>query len=513
MTKFKRFIFLILGFLSLFAVASCSSNDDSVKLENTTNNENLEEYPEVNINTEGKEKDLRYSSMTIDTTNTKTTFYVGEEFTYEGLIVKINYLLFVDGIIVGNESIETKNYSINYEEVNTNHVGQYPVYVSFRDGSTVREKEYMITVKSALFETTPEIEYYCGLDVSYNTSASNDPRVKTIYLGSSYSFNKSELTYTLYTRKVNEDGTFTDKTTKLPTFAVTEIESNVDTSKVGTYMVKISYTGNDITIDGVNYKNSVTSFVLVNVINPVLSFEKISTGDTEVAASADKLDLSPWKFKITRLVGTEEVNYSDDLFMVEGVSTFAPGQQTATITFREATEEGNFLQIKVDFNVTESLTHNIIIGDSFIDDMVANKWDEDGNPTGYATKNDKDRIQLGTSGTFYANNISREYKVTSIDGLLLTTRIKVESAANGGYFEVNMSKAGKIVVYVSSTGSGEPNRPFAIYNEEGEAVQEFVTTAYNVATRFEINVSEGGIYRIYGEKTVYVHGCVVAVSK
>ncbi|MGM9970058.1 MAG: hypothetical protein ACI35S_06660 [Anaeroplasma sp.] len=515
MKKLKNLGFLFLGALFITSLAAC--NKENLNVDNNLNGDvtnqtgNPEKYPEVIFKELDETKDIRFSSVSVNTSKAKTVFYLGEEFTYEGLVVTTNFLVFENGVRVDSLSYETKNYSIDYSEVNLNAVGEYPVIISYRDGTNVKTTSYTVSVKTALFETTPNITYKAGVKIGFTAANSSDPLIKTIYVKDAYTFNVSQLSYELFT-KTNDENCIAELTSeKIATrfISIDNFTTNLDVNKVGTYTIRFTYKCDNVFIGDEEYENVVNSFVLVNVINPVTAIEKVSTNDTDIISSADKLDLSNWQFKVTRKVdvGEEIINYSDSLFILSGLNKYVTGSQTAVLTFRESTEDGDFLKVEVPVNVIESTTYNIYVYKDIVLGMTP-IYNESNEINGYDIKTDSERVSLDENNIIYAQNITREFKVRECDGLNFSIRTKFNDSTS--YFEINMANPGKIVLYASTSGDV---KSFSVINEDGDSVFEDTLTIKDIPERFEIVINEAGIYRIKCSSTMYVNGCVVAIEK
>jgi len=482
------------------------------------NSSNVSETGEVNFDVQEGTK-FRLNQINIDTTNTQTVFYVGDKFNYDNLIVNRTFLRITDDseekILQNDLNDSTKVYSVDYSEVDMNHIGTYFVYISVRYGDTVRRDNYKVQVLSSKFETTPNLEYNAGLSVKF----SDDTRFKEYLIDDEIDVAGlvSGLKFNLIKRKVNADGTSSteQEPVSLNSSDVEIDSSSVDNSEVGTYMIKVNYKGQKLTIDGKEYDNDLTSYVLVNVVNPVIKIEKVSSGDTNFNAQFNDLDLSGWLIRITRKRrDPETVNFSYDLFEVSGISPFVSSNQKATLKLIEDTS----IKLDVDIKVKASTEFDIISGTSFTQ-----------MPDG-TQMTDKDKLetrqQLDGSGYFYAKDVTRELKNTSNDGLAFACRLSMKGAT----FDVKMPKAGKIIIYATSTdGTGSDverevaihhllnndiNYEVANFDEEYLIESKYTDIAWKEGckpTRLVFDVEKPGIYQFTGN--VYIVGAVAATLK
>lgn len=479
MKTIKKLGLFVFAFLAVVMLASCGNKED---------------------NTDVAESELSgavLSSISVDTTNVKTLYYLGEEFSSEGLKVNVNYLKFNEEENK-TEAIkkECTTYYLDLSAVDMSAVGEYQVKVLYRTGNKTVNAQYKIQVKSSIFNESG-LEYLSGLEIKYDSNT-----IKELKLDESYTFNKNLVTATLHTAQM-VNGEIVTGTKSVDMTKLSIDYSAVDTANVGTYMVKYTYTGDALYINGQNYENKVVSYTLVNVVNPVVSIEKVSKNDVNFYATTEGLDYSNWNIKITREVarGTETVACTSDLFEITGACSYVVGSsQTVKVTLLEDTTK----TIEVNVSIVASKTQDILIGNNFNKDL--------NNGT---TSNDQGRIQLDDSGMFFANfsetntSKTREENSKAADGVAFSTRVTINTSAS---FEIVMSKPGVIIVYASSTG--DDARELALVDSLGVELGSGFATLKNTPTAFRFNVTEAGTYKVVSlTSTIYVHGCIVATSK
>ena len=86
----NKFIFMLLCVLGILGLVSCQENggtteppvDDEIKYP-------VSDLPIINM--EEKKSDMKLAAITIDASKAKTRFYLGEEFSSEGLVVTAYY--------------------------------------------------------------------------------------------------------------------------------------------------------------------------------------------------------------------------------------------------------------------------------------------------------------------------------------------------------------------------------------------------------------------------------------
>ena len=121
--------------------------------------------------------------------------------------------------------------------------------------------------------------------------------------------------------------------------------------------------------------------------------------------------------------------------------------------------------------------------------------------------------QLDQTGLCYGAMTAREQKVfVTTDNIPVYVRTKIDTPAKGGKFQINMENSGAVVIYMSSSSSGDLNRVITVTDENGDTVAEFITSTYNSPVKYVFEVDAAGKYTITGN-SFYVHGLVVITDK
>lgn len=472
MGKLKKvgiFLFLALG---ASALASCNKETEQPPI--------VEQPPVETV------EELTLSSITLDTTNTKTKYYLGEVFTADGLKVTSNFVKYVDG---SPEAVkkDCTDFYLNTEEINMNKVGDYPVEVIYRVGTKKVSNTYTISVKSSLFDES-NVKYASGLEIKYSGTLD-------LLIDDTFTFRTNALT-----AKVHYFQNGAEVEDKAIAYTKINIDySAVDTSKVGTYLIKYSYS-EPVVINGVTYENEICSFSIVSVSNPIQSIELVS-GTTTLPASVSGIDTSDWKIKITKTKGDPEtVDYTDDMFVISDVVSFITGPQTAIVKLAEDTD----IRTTVDLTIIESTTHDIVLGTEFAN-----------------YQNLGEKIQLDASGLFFVSSAAKVDEARtnsngswkdSYNAGLITFHARTTIKGTSQPFEVVMNQPGMIVLYIASTGSTE--RDVIAYSPEGEELETFTTLASTQIIQVSISVDTAGTYKFVNPVNgCYIHGCVIATEK
>lgn len=503
--------------LSLFGVAACTT-DGNVSLVNKT--EETVDLVANDIVIEDTDSVI-LNSMLINVNNARTTFYLGEEFNHDGLVViKSLLVLDKDGNRKGFVQQETEDFTINTEEVDMNTLGTYKVSVSVREQANIITQYYNITVKSSLFETTPNLEYFAGLDVTY----SDGKRMMDVLLNES-SFNKDSiingLKLKLHKKQTNATGT---GTTDLDPINITkndvEIEDNIDISKVGTYLVKIKYTGTDLVINGTTYKNEVAAFLIVDVINPITKIQFVGTAASRsFEATVNDIDFAEagWKFRLTPTVGTAYVvDFSYDLFDVSDIDIFAWGtNQTVTVTYKEDPTVTVNVQIMINESTSQDITSYYTITPEIKENNA------EGLPTvialagtdfiyGPLPKAIDSTSYYGSGATYVSGRASKDrYGAVTFD-----ERISIKGTDQT--FKVVLEKDSDLVVFFAPTGDEESD--LTVYESKGSSIGEEIATVTSgdvkqVIKKAVFTLSAGTYYIAAPGSGVYVHGFIVATAK
>ena len=552
----------ILGLSALFAVsiASCTmhtsyvgnvglKNDDTVKYD--------EDYPEAYENDLGNKK-LSLSSILLETNEAKTTFYLNDLFTTEGLKVKVTYFEYTDGRRTGVRSEYTDNYSVNYDAFDSNAVGTYEIIISFRYGATLKEAKYNVEVKSSEIESARGITYLAGAKVKFNPTNLNptvsphgqlleDNFVHSLYIRDNYTFAYNHLDFYYITKTIADDGTVTVEETKVTgrnmetalANAGGVLEQNIDIMKKGVYPVKVTFTGEPLTINGQTFENKATSFVLVEVKNPATAITKTSTNDTIFSAGINDFDLSNWRFKITRVDGSgeeygseENVPYDPSIMSISGVSQYASGEQTAKVILTNEKNGSEFIETDVPITVNESQTHNIIIGNNgaYLDEQTSEPlyWTNDTRVEVGTDANGKKLYKLTDDSAdydpFYASQEVSEVKKVKIGKYgALTFENYHAIASNEDYLELRLDKDSMVAIFASTSGKiGSGSREYFIWHVDDEGKETLVDIDESLMVNDDpdqpcrsITSLEKGTYRIRRgvDGGFYIWGIVLAMAK
>lgn len=511
MKGLKKIGLIAMSLACVGIISSCGNSDIINDVTNLAANDIVIEDTDTTI----------LNSISVNTNNTTKVFYLGQEFNYDGLIVVKSLAVFDStGKRKGFVQQETKDYTVNYDEVNTNALGTYNVTVSVREGTTILTRSYNVEVKSSVFETTPNLTYCSGLEVLLSDST----RIRT-YLKESTDYNfddlVSELSIKLYKNTVSADGkSFTQLDAQTLSKSQVTIEQNIDINAVGTYLIKVKYTGDPLQINGTTYENVVSSFIIVDVVNPITNIAFLTEDATLFDATVDDLDYAAagWKFRITPTVGKKyTVDFSYDLFDVSTIDLFKWNQtQDVTVTLKEDPN----IKVVIPIMIKESQVQNITPYYTLTHNILSSN--EAGNPTSISIAGTDfiygplpkaiDSDTYYTTGATYTTGREGKDKFGSI---AFDERITIKGSEQA--FTINLDKKTDFVVFFAPTGDEESDLTFFKKNADGTIGDEVETATTGdvkqVIIKHKYTLEAGSYYLIAPSAGIYVHGFVIATEK
>ena len=516
-------------------------------------------YPGIYVNEENK---LQFNLRTIQVFTdadkkglARTKFYLGEEFNADNLLVLAEFQKLDEN---GNAAIgedgkqivitaRVTNYQVDGSAVDTSVIGSYTAQVNYRFGETVRTTTYNVKVRSSEFETTKNLVYVAGLKAGYKESygndsylkLTNDGRILTTYCQTTgtnnFTLNNSDLTVQIVKNTVNGVATafkteyidldissFTNDTTTKKihnddnTFVIDY--STVNTGVVGSYLVPITYNAGTITANGREVENIVKSFIVVDVIAPVVRI--IDTNTYTVEASMGLPDFSAYSVVVQRqyLQGTtlktkaSNVALTNDAFIFEGFVPYSQGAQPVTFKMRETTEAGETLSFSSSVTVTASTSFNIHVVADLTKGTIVSQKTESGKTyyTEYIIENGVKAYNVN------ATNVGDKARTCYADGTSFPGFFGLDTIAKSSYIEVTLTKKSTFVLYIGT--NGDDDRGFAIYNSSNEILYEDVATIeecqvkqYPLRRVYEL---EAGTYKIAATgSTVVFCGYIIGSSK
>ncbi len=466
------------------------------------------------------------SSITIDTSKAKTVFFLGEAFTTDGITITANFLN--DDRKLG--SLVTTDFTVDTKEVDMYNIGTYQVTIIYRYKDTVQKQKYSISVVSSVFESTPNLEYFAGLEATF----ADNSRIKNYLLNDKYvakykddydhDFDLNSLVsgikVKLHKNKTNATGTASEEIgiQELTTSQVKVEASAVNINAVGTYVVKVTYEAPEIEIDGVKHNDNVVAFLIINVEDPIASIQ-IKSGSASFEQSIDGIDAvkAGWKVHVVPTVASAyDEDFSYDKYDIEDVDIFNVGnQQTVKVVLKEDPTVTCTKGIIIKASTTENIASYYDLAPT-LSDFV------DGKPTKVTLAETDfifgplptkvDSTSYYGSGATYTSNRSSSDRYDSIG---FEERITIKNSDQA--IKIVMDKPGKIVVFYASTGDEE--RELVLYNDLDGKLGDELQTAVTPGTKQKITretfiIPEAGTYYFVNPTGgIYVHGFLIATAK
>ncbi len=514
--KFRLFLIPMCALLFSVTLASCKKESDPNGFYESTLNKSADGF---NFD------DAHLSSIRIDTSKAKTVFFLGEEFTADGITVKANFLN--DNNDKG--SLETTDFTVDTKEVDMYNIGTYSVTIIYRYKDIVEKQKYEINVVSSVFATTPNLEYNAGLEVTFG----DDTRVKNYLLNDKYveeykndydhNFNldslMSNLKIKLHKNKTNSDATATEEIgTESLTSSQVKIESSqVSINKVGVYAVKVTY-ANEIEIDGTKYNDDVVAFLIINVEDPIKSI-LVDEGSALFEQSINGIDAEKagWKIRVIPTISaayTEDFSY--DKYGIDDVDIFNVGKiQDVTVYLLEDPKVKCTKSIKISASTTQKITQYNNLYPTIAETGA------DGKPTVITLANTDfifgplpNKIDSTTYYDIGAVYTSDRASKDSYGSVTFDERITIKNSNQPIKFV--MDNPGQIVVFYASTGDEE--REIVLYSDNegqlGDELQTELTPATKQKiTRKTFDIKEAGTYYFVNPSGgIYIHGFIVVTN-
>lgn len=517
--KFKLVFIAVLALLFSFSLASCNKVEQKEATGITDDDESFT-TAKANISESGFNFDTaNLSSIEIDVSKAKTTFFLGEDFSSEGVVVKANFLANIDGERV-TDSFTTTDFTVDYSDVDLYNIGTYPVEVTYRYKAIVYKKPYKVNVISSELAASGE-EYVGGIDVKYNGDGEY-----TMDLGTDFNAGITNFTVVQHTFKgYEEQNSKPIAQNKYSTDGSKPVlinASSVNKDVRGDYVVKVEYTPDAVEYNGKTLNYKVSAFIIVHVIDPVTKLKFVS-GTKSFSASANDFDYSDWKFSVTRKnSGVAEVDYNATDFVVKEVVPFVTGKQIAYVYYMDYTNPE-----EIELTITESTTYDIVKGNIYdvqkeevdgetVSKCVGEIWSSEMTSSAVDFALDSSgifKITKPTLGSKWNERLNSSGMSNDVCGsLYFGNRPTIKGA--GSYISVEMKNPGILVVYAAGTNTTD-TRDVCVYDapDSGEEIGlEYVTGS--TIKQFVFNIEKAGTYYIQSfEGGIYVHGLVVAIAK
>ena len=251
MKKIVKFGLLTLSIAAVFSLASCKKEDNGLdKVIDYSDNLDIDMTVDPEI-------DEKLSSISFDTTNAKTHYYVGEAFTTEGLVVNANYIISSNGTTSSSTKAVT-SYFYDASELDMSKVGIYSIKFTYREANIIKTNNLQITVTESLLADSG-VKYLAGLEPTQTVFEVS--KNATIDYKSIVTFQKKYMQGKENT--VIEAGV--EEMSAADLEALTVDSSAVKIGTAGKYIVKYSYKASVALPDTPNYEYTLSSFIVLIV--------------------------------------------------------------------------------------------------------------------------------------------------------------------------------------------------------------------------------------------------------
>ncbi|MDE7263527.1 MAG: bacterial Ig-like domain-containing protein [Anaeroplasmataceae bacterium] len=374
------------------------------------------------------------SSVQLNTTNAKRSYFLGEEFSSTNLVVIAR---FNDGT---SEDVSS-DAEINYESFDNEVVGSYPIIVSYTFEGRVKRNSYEVQVTSLAETIEPHV---VGLEVEKRNT--------------SYAINS-----TVDVSDISVTAVFSDDTTQELTSEEYKVDfTTVDTTKPNIYPLVISYS-QEYSVGEAKETVVVKNFVLITITDPVKSISFVS-GKTEFEYGS-RFSTDDWIIEVTYESGAK-AEVSNDKFRYTTIDTFSAGSKTVRVTYSEM---GSAQAIRVDVTVLPNPQ-----GEYQIDKKIV-------------------ATDLKVTDATIASNHKQEMTASEIDefftisGSLLKylnsshTQVRSVEAAPGNSIQFTIEGTAKLTIIASSNGSSNTSL-LSVTNEAGELQDPITPTVAKTST-------------------------------
>ncbi len=417
-------------------------------------------------------------SISIDTSDVETSFYMNDEFDYSGLSVTANY---EDGT-----SELVTNYSVSAPDMSS--AGQKTVTVSYTEGETTKTATYEITVLSTNLDSisisNPKTSYYVNdalekptVTASYSNGKTSDVTEETLFTGYNMA-NKGEQTVTVsYSfNGVTKSLSYQITVVEMPAESGTESnpytveQARAAITAAGGSSLSNKYTKGIICqIDSYNSTyHSITYWIsddgTTAVRLEVYSGKGIGGADFSSASDLSVGDIVVVVGELKKFNDIFEYNYNNQIVSrIEGVST----SDYSLIT-----------------NPSELLTGDEIIFTNSSSSSFYTMWELDNNHMAATSISKTDDLMtkntntmtftiVKTSEGFRFKNSSNEY-LAWVNGSQNYSAFETESSlSEKSLFNITYSSGRMSVVGVSDGGYSSPRNSLKFYNRSGSCYFSF----------------------------------------
>ena len=400
-------------------------------------------------------------SITLDTTDVKKVFYLGEDFTYEGLRVNANY---------NGYSEEVTDYKVSSFNYKKDERGTYSITVEYSKDGFSQRAYYSVVVKGKL----DDVNELIGLDVYFGNQ---EAVFKTVSVLDETKYDYNDLVV---------EAVYLDGTTKvLNSNEYTLKNENVDLNKRGSYEVVVSYSENYKISDSETITITEENFFLILVENKATEFKFVS-GKTSFTAE-EEATAEDWVFEVTLENGDKEtVTYEQ--VKVESFP-FISGTYQLNVTYNQEQMNQDSANISLKDTVEITIAEPVDEGGVKTYQFGASQLSAEG-------VNDKATIAAGTAfarGYFTVfGNVTQRLN----SSLTATSSIEVGKGGSGG-LQFTVNGTAEVTLSMGSTG-GSNTSAVGIVDTSNNLIanKEGITHAVGTSETIMTYTLTTGIYKI-----------------
>lgn len=429
--------------------------------------------------------------LIVDASYAKTKFNKGEDFSTDGLELRVGYSDESDGIIYYEKlPLTSEGVSIDSSSYNKDAVGSYTISISYTYDKAIRYGEYVV-------EVVDEYDGQLGIDVAISSTDA------TLALTSeNKTADLTSLASKLTVKEVLADGTLSsameqDKYEVSYYSGDTKLDDATAINEAGVYQIWVKTT---LTRDSKTF--DVSNFVFVYVTNELVSITLKTDVGTFTQESGKDVISSTWEFvahyanEATKELTAEDVTIDID-------TKTAGTNKKATVTYEETDPLGEKASKSVEVTYTITASKEATTTETYIfnaeslgtsgtitDGTKISTVDEKGETT------DPIITSYGAKMTYDANSKTFDFDGTS---LTVNTRLKFGGASSGtttNVLKIELNGESTIDIYGISGKSSELDRKLYLADETGVAIQTSDGLPGSAVGKTTFTTTKGGTYYI-----------------
>lgn len=439
--------------------------------------------------------------LIVDASYAKTKFNKGEDFSTDGLELRVGYSDESDGIIYYEKlPLTSEGVSIDSSSYNKDAVGSYTISVSYTYDKAIRYGEYVVTV-------VDEYDGQLGIDVAIDSSDA------TLALTSeNKTADLTSLASKLTVKEVLADGTLSsaleqDKYEVSYYSGNTKLDDATAVSTAGVYQIWVKTT---LTRDSKTF--DVSNFVFVYVTNELVSITLKSDVGTFTQESGKDTISSTWEF-VAHYANEESKDLTAEDVTIDIDTKTAGTNKKATVTYEETDPLGvkASKSVEVTYTITASkeatTTYVYRFNPATITETAKFTKDIDlvtVDKEGVAT----DTVMKYIPGSSGSTPKEKAKTFTLTDGTSVTTsKVLQTGGASSGLtsrvVKLDLLGASVIDLYFSSTGSGKTVAA-SLLDNTGTAITT-TDKADDSVTKTTFEVDSAGTYYISFDSSANIY--------